>query len=110
MAKIFTSDAFVFEVAGLVPKLQATECVLLLRELQEDYFPKKDIKNLPWYVEISVDISNAAFAEMQKGTQECYFLARDECRGDKSATNAKALKNERELVFLAPKLFFFVEN
>lgn len=62
VVKIFASFEYVLEVAGLVPKLQATGRVALLRELQRDYFPKKDIKDLPEYVENVVDISNEAFA------------------------------------------------
>lgn len=42
-AKVFASDDYVYEVAGLVPKLQATGRVELLRELQGEYFPGKDI-------------------------------------------------------------------
>lgn len=66
MAKIFANDDYVFEVAGLVPKLQATGQVTLLQELQGEYFSDKDIKDIPEYVEKVVDVSNAAFTEMQK--------------------------------------------
>lgn len=71
VAKIFASDNYVFEVAGLVPKLQATRRVSLLRELQEVYFPRKEIKDLPGYMENTVDISNVAFVEIQKSPKEC---------------------------------------
>lgn len=43
VAKIFASNDYVFEVAGLVPKLQATGRVKLLEELQAEYFPDKEI-------------------------------------------------------------------
>lgn len=55
MAKIFGSDDYMFEVAGLVPKLQATSRVTLLQEMQAEYFPGKDIKDLPGYVEKAMD-------------------------------------------------------
>lgn len=61
VTKVFASDDYVYELAGLVPKLQDTGRVELLWELQEEYFPSKDIKDLPGYVKNTVDISNAAF-------------------------------------------------
>lgn len=92
VAKIFSSDDYVYEVVGLVPKLQATGRVELLRELQEEYFPGKEIKDLPGYVENAVDISNAAFAEMQKGPKECKILDDLAARPDMSVEEIEALQ------------------
>lgn len=82
VAKIFASDDYVFKVAGLEPKLQATGQVSLLRELQEECFTEKEKKDLPGYVENVVDIFNAAFAKMQKGPKECQILEELAARPD----------------------------
>lgn len=92
VAKIFASDDFVYEVAGLVPKIQTTGRVELLRELQEEYFPGKDIKDLPGYVENAVDISNAAFAEIQKGPKECKILDELAARPEMGVEEIEALQ------------------
>lgn len=81
-----------FEAAGLVPKLQATGRVGLLRELQGEYFPDKEIKDLPGYVDNAVEISNAAFAEMQKGPKECKILDDLAARPDMSVEEIEALQ------------------
>lgn len=79
VAKVFTNDDYMYEMAGLVPKLQATGHVELLRELHEEYLSSKDIKDLPEYMENAVDISNVAFAKMQKGPRECNILTSWRC-------------------------------
>lgn len=50
MAKIFASDDYIFQVAGLVVKLQVMGRVALLQELKEEYFLDNDIKKLPEYM------------------------------------------------------------
>lgn len=75
-----------------MPKLQATGRVALLRELQKEYVPGKNIEDLPGYVEDAVETSNAAFAEMQKGPRECYILDELAARPDMSAEEIKALQ------------------
>lgn len=92
VAKIFASDDFVYDVAGLVPKIQTTGRVALLQELQEKYFPGKEIKDLPGFVENAVDISNAAFAEIQKGPKTCNILEELSARPDLTVEEIKALK------------------
>lgn len=92
VAKIFASDDYVYEVAGLVPKIQATGRVELLRELQGEYIPGKDIKDLPGYVENAVDISNAAFAEIQKGPKECNILDELAARPEMGVEEIEALQ------------------
>lgn len=92
VAKIFASDDYVFEVAGLVPKLQATGRVALLQELKEEYFPGKELKELPGYVENALDTSNAAFAEMQKGPRKCHILDELAARPEMNVEEIKALQ------------------
>lgn len=92
VAKIFASDDYISEVAGLVPKLQATRRVALLRELQGEYFSGKDIEDLPGYVENAVEASNPAFAEMQKGPQECQILDELAARPEMSVEDIRALQ------------------
>lgn len=81
-----------FEVAGLVPKLQATGRVKLLEELQAEYFPDKDIMEMPGYVEGAVEASNAAFAEMQKGPKECAILEQLAARPEMDVAEIRALE------------------
>lgn len=92
VAKIFASDDYVFKVAGLVPKLQAKGRVKLLEELRAEYFPDKDIKDMPGYMEGAVDISNAAFTEMQKGPKECGILDQLAARPKMDVVGIKALE------------------
>lgn len=94
VAKIFASDDYVFEVAGLVPNLQATGRVALLRELQEYYFPEKEVNDLPGYVEKAVDISNPAFTKMQKGPQEWHILDKLAAQPNMGVEEIKALQLE----------------
>lgn len=65
--KIFASDEFAYYMTDLVPNIQTTGCVLLLMTLQEKFFPYKELKDLPDFLENAVDVSNAAFTELQTG-------------------------------------------
>lgn len=70
MEKIFACDEFAYYMAGLVPKIQTTGYVLLLKTLQEEFFPDKELNDLPSFVKNAVDVSNAAFKKLQTGPKE----------------------------------------
>lgn len=92
VGKIFASDDYIAEVAKLVPKLQAMGRVTLLRELQREYMPGRNVEDLPGYVEDAVEASNAAFVEIQNDLRESYILEKLTARPDMGVEEIRALQ------------------
>lgn len=57
-----------------------------------EYFPEKDIKEMPGYAEGAIEASNVAFMEMQKGPKECAILEQLAVRPDMDVAEIRALE------------------